>query len=79
MVKNCLILIILCTLSYYVYFAKTLKTVRTAEQTLLVEMHNYGINKTVSVKADDAQVGHQYLIVWLPNNLSGLAFSNCCH
>lgn len=57
--KNCLILITVVTLSYHVYFTKTLKTVRTTEQILLVEMHNYSINKTVSVKADGVQVGHQ--------------------
>lgn len=77
MIKNGLILIFLCTLSYRVYFSKTLKTVRTSEQTL-VEMHNYSINKTVGVKADDFQVGHQYLIVWVPNSLLGLVFGNCC-
>lgn len=53
MIKNGMILIILRTLSYYVYFSKTLETVRTTEQTLLVEMHNYSINKTANVKADD--------------------------
>lgn len=78
MIKNGLILISLCTLFYHVYFSKTLKTVRTIEQTLPVEMHNYSINKTVSVKADDFQVGHQYLIVWVPNSVLGLVFGNCC-
>lgn len=41
------------------YFTKTQNTIRTREQTLLVEMHNYSINKTVIVKADDVQIGRQ--------------------
>ena len=59
----CFILIILCRLSYSVYYSKTLKTVRTAKQMLSVEMHDYSISKTMnlanSVKADGVQVGHQ--------------------
>lgn len=39
-------------------FYQDTKNVRTTEQMLLVEAHNYGINKTVSVKADGVQVGH---------------------
>lgn len=62
----CFILIILCRLSYSEYYTKTLKIVRTAEQMLSVEMHDYSISKTMSlpnsVEADGVQVGHQYLI-----------------
>lgn len=45
------------------YYTKTLKTVRAAEQMLSVEMHDYSVSKTMSlansVKADGVQVRHQ--------------------
>lgn len=56
----CFVLIILCTL-LGVYYSKTLKLLGTAEQMLFVEIHDYSLNKTMSlansVKANDVQVG----------------------